>query len=257
MPDVLNHDTLADTTEGWTQSDWVLAVGQFGFEKDTCRFKLGDGATSWTGLGYAGGVSDVTGPPGKAGEAGKTGDTGDAGAQGEPGSAGEKGERGDQGEPGQAGQPGDKGADAVVSLPPVIIGWDAATSTGWTFNAGGDTVTIPADETVTVKIGCELAHTINSLAIDVIAGIQGSSVRLDVSTTAGEVLGTTTVLADSPGILSPVALLAGWTYLLTYTASNGNPQVKGGAATIPVGMIGPDNLSGDVPNLTAKIASTP
>jgi len=41
-----------DTAANWTSTDPVLAEGQLGFEVDTLRFKLGDGATVWTSLAY-------------------------------------------------------------------------------------------------------------------------------------------------------------------------------------------------------------
>ena len=43
------------TASQWTTSDPVLSEGEIGFETDTGLFKIGNGATAWTGLGYAGG----------------------------------------------------------------------------------------------------------------------------------------------------------------------------------------------------------
>jgi hypothetical protein len=45
----LRRDTAAD----WTSNNPTLAAGEFGWESDTNRFKIGDGATAWTSLGYA------------------------------------------------------------------------------------------------------------------------------------------------------------------------------------------------------------
>lgn len=36
----------------WTSTDPTLAAGEFGFETDTGKLKLGDGSTAWSGLGY-------------------------------------------------------------------------------------------------------------------------------------------------------------------------------------------------------------
>lgn len=55
-----------DTAANWTATNPVLASGELGFETDTGKFKMGDGATAWAGLSYAGGgggtgtISDLT-----------------------------------------------------------------------------------------------------------------------------------------------------------------------------------------------------
>lgn len=66
-----------DTAANWTSNDPILAVGEIGIETDTDLFKLGDGATAWTALGY-GGVQGTAGPAGTAGTDGTDGgfDTG-------------------------------------------------------------------------------------------------------------------------------------------------------------------------------------
>ena len=48
-----------DTASNWTSADPILAQGEFGIESDTSKVKLGDGVTSWSGLGYA----PLTGTP--------------------------------------------------------------------------------------------------------------------------------------------------------------------------------------------------
>ena len=45
----LRRDTAAD----WTSNNPTLAAGEFGWESDTNKFKIGDGTTAWTSLGYA------------------------------------------------------------------------------------------------------------------------------------------------------------------------------------------------------------
>lgn len=46
------------TAAEWTSANPTLAAGELGYETDTTKFKLGDGSTAWTSLGY-GGVSQA------------------------------------------------------------------------------------------------------------------------------------------------------------------------------------------------------
>ena len=41
-----------DTATLWTNTNPVLASGEFGYETDTTKIKIGDGSTAWTSLGY-------------------------------------------------------------------------------------------------------------------------------------------------------------------------------------------------------------
>lgn len=41
-----------DTAANWTAANTVLALGEFGYETDTGKIKVGDGTTAWTALGY-------------------------------------------------------------------------------------------------------------------------------------------------------------------------------------------------------------
>ena len=45
----LRRDTAAD----WTSGNPTLAAGEFAWESDTNRYKIGDGSTAWTSLAYA------------------------------------------------------------------------------------------------------------------------------------------------------------------------------------------------------------
>ena len=47
------------TASQWTSADTTLASGEWGFETDTGKVKIGDGTTAWTALGYTG-AGDVT-----------------------------------------------------------------------------------------------------------------------------------------------------------------------------------------------------
>ena len=44
----LRRDAAAD----WTSANPTLAAGEFGYESDTTKFKIGDGATAWNSLAY-------------------------------------------------------------------------------------------------------------------------------------------------------------------------------------------------------------
>ena len=46
------------TAAQWTTANPVLGNGELGYETDTCKFKIGDGATAWTSLDYV--VGDNT-----------------------------------------------------------------------------------------------------------------------------------------------------------------------------------------------------
>jgi hypothetical protein len=51
------------TASEWTSANPTLAVGEMGLETDTDLFKIGDGTTAWTSLGY-GGIQGAQGPSG-------------------------------------------------------------------------------------------------------------------------------------------------------------------------------------------------
>lgn len=105
-----------DTAANWTLVNPILASGEVGFETNTGKFKLGNGATSWNSLSYITGatgprgLTGATGPQGLAGPAGARGSTGPAGPTGPQGLIGPAGPAGDQGEPGAPGANGAVGA---------------------------------------------------------------------------------------------------------------------------------------------------
>lgn len=54
MPDaLLRYRNRGDTAANWALANPVLAESELGREKDTNRFKFGDGITAWSGLPYA------------------------------------------------------------------------------------------------------------------------------------------------------------------------------------------------------------
>ncbi len=48
-----------DTASNWTSADPTLAAGEFAIETDTDKYKIGDGSTAWTSLGYSSLPSNV------------------------------------------------------------------------------------------------------------------------------------------------------------------------------------------------------
>jgi len=42
-----------DTASNWTTNNPTLAEGEFAIETDTDKYKIGDGSTAWTSLGYS------------------------------------------------------------------------------------------------------------------------------------------------------------------------------------------------------------
>lgn len=41
-----------DTAENWASSNPILSSGEFGYETDTGKLKVGNGATTWNSLDY-------------------------------------------------------------------------------------------------------------------------------------------------------------------------------------------------------------
>jgi hypothetical protein len=48
------------TAAQWTSANPTLAAGEWGYESDTNKAKLGNGSTAWSSLSYFGGTGDVT-----------------------------------------------------------------------------------------------------------------------------------------------------------------------------------------------------
>ena len=59
------------TASQWTSANPTLAAGEFGYESDTGKFKIGDGSTAWTSLTYkaSGTVTSITAGTGLSGGA--------------------------------------------------------------------------------------------------------------------------------------------------------------------------------------------
>jgi hypothetical protein len=117
-----------DSAANWTAANPVLALGEFGLERNTGQFKIGDGTSTWTALPYGG----IVGPTGQTGPAGADstvpGPTGPQGAPGQDGADGTDGADGAEGPPGPTGPQGDPGSiDNLNATTPIL--YDAETST--------------------------------------------------------------------------------------------------------------------------------
>ena len=86
-----NEQVRRDISTSWN-SQTILLDGEFGFETDTGKIKIGRGNTPWGSLGYLQG-SSTTGPTGERGETGfgVTGADGERGATGTDGITGNTG----------------------------------------------------------------------------------------------------------------------------------------------------------------------
>lgn len=51
-----------DIAASWTVGNPVLGMGEFGYETDTSRIKVGDAGTPWAGLSYLGQTSPTFSP---------------------------------------------------------------------------------------------------------------------------------------------------------------------------------------------------
>ena len=139
-----------DTAANWTSNNPTLAQGEIGYETDTTKFKIGDGATAWNSLAYAyaAGAAGATGPTGPVGATGPTGVTGITGPTGPVGATGPTGPTGATGPTGNTGPTG-------VTGPGLLVGFNAQIGTTYTLvvgdanklvtasNASAITITVP------------------------------------------------------------------------------------------------------------------
>ena len=136
-----------DSAENWTTFNPILHEGEFGFETDTGRYKIGMSNLSWVDLsysidavhgesaydvavenGYTGTEGEwldtLQGPPGEDGAAGPQGETGPPGVPGPIGPAGGTG----TGTPGPAGVAGPAGPTGPAGIVRVNHGATAGTA---------------------------------------------------------------------------------------------------------------------------------
>jgi len=159
-----------DTAANWTSVNPTLASGEFGLETDTDQFKVGDGTTAWTSLGYGG----IQGPQGIQGIQGIQGETGPQGPQGEQGIQGIQGIQGETGPQGPQGEPGEVTADGVFTLTnktlvaPIITGTVVEDVYAWTATTGAVTTELePANGSIQTVT---LTGSITSLTDNIAAG---------------------------------------------------------------------------------------
>lgn len=112
-----------DTTANWSLANPILLVGEFAYETNTGKFKVGDGVTRWNDLSYSSGPTGSTGPIGRTGPYGPTGQTGATGVTGPTGI------------PGSAVNTGATGPTGPLGTGPTGPGGDA-TNTGATGPTG-------------------------------------------------------------------------------------------------------------------------
>lgn len=54
MPRLAQIQARRDTAANWTSTNPTLAAGEFGFETNTGKMKVGNGSTAWNSLAYVG-----------------------------------------------------------------------------------------------------------------------------------------------------------------------------------------------------------
>lgn len=117
-----------DTAANWTTSNPVLADGEIGLERDTNKFKVGNGTENWVTRPYGGivgpqgatgpqGLQGIQGPTGLTGATGPQGNTGPQGIQGIQGLTGLTGATGPQGLIGLTGATGPQGPQGIQGVP--------------------------------------------------------------------------------------------------------------------------------------------
>ena len=104
-----------DTSLNWGTNDPILLDGEFGYETDTGRYKIGNGIDVWSDLIYS--LVGITGPTGGTGVTGATGATGATGLTGSTGITGPTGSQGIQGPTGDTGHTGPTGSINILSVP--------------------------------------------------------------------------------------------------------------------------------------------
>lgn len=128
------------TAAAWTAANPTLLAGEIGYETDTGKFKVGDGATAWAGLAYSN--------PGPTGPTGATG-------QQVPGPQGEDGDEGPQGPPGitRVVNQTDLVGGVVALVDGATPALNASLGFMFTLAAGGDrTIAVPTSPTNGQKI---------------------------------------------------------------------------------------------------------
>jgi hypothetical protein len=101
------------TAAEWTSANPILSQGEFGYETDTGKFKIGNNSSNWATLPYVA----VQGVQGITGNQGIQGIQGEQGIQGIQGITGEQGIQGIQSLQGIQGIQGADGATPSITVP--------------------------------------------------------------------------------------------------------------------------------------------
>jgi hypothetical protein len=159
----------------WTSVNPLLAAGEFGFETDTAKLKVGNGLVYWNDLSYLPvstvgptGATGPTGPAGADGPTGAAGATGASGADGQIGPTGATGPTGPAGADGASGPTGATGATGASGADGQIentsytttIGNGSSTAITVTHNLGSRNVVVSVKDASTyVEVECDVAAT--------------------------------------------------------------------------------------------------
>jgi hypothetical protein len=160
-----------DTTLNWNTNDPILLDGEFGYETDTGRYKIGNGIDVWSDLIYS--LVGITGPTGGTGATGatgltgSTGITGPTGSQGIQGPTGEAGATGSQGIQGPTGSTGSQGIQGPTGTDTSILSINSQSSNYILqitdkgnlveiSSSSNSSVTVPLDSSVSFPIGSQI-----------------------------------------------------------------------------------------------------
>ena len=156
-----------DTAANWTSSNPILADGEIGLERDTDKFKIGNGVANWATRPY-GGIVGPQGIQGIQGIQGETGPTGPTGPTGATGATGPQGPQGIQGVPGEVTLVGVDTLSNKTLVAPVITGTIVEDVYAWTSTSGAVTTELePANGSIQTVT---LTGSITALTDNIAAG---------------------------------------------------------------------------------------
>ena len=154
-----------DTAASWATINPILASGEFGYESDTSKFKIGNGATGWNYIDYAGNQGGGVSGTGSTGATGATGDTGSTGATGATGATGQTGASGEKGDPGVS--------DRYKTTSVTSFTLDNSSNTSKTF-------LVESGLSWTVGMACVIAYDVNNSANTTVVSYSGVTGQLNV-----------------------------------------------------------------------------
>ena len=173
---VLRQDTAAN----WTKYNPLLLNGEFGFEEDTDKLKLGDGVHKWRDLPYW--TPGPTGPAGSSGTSGTSGSSGTSGTSGTSGSSGTSGVDGTSGTSGVNGTSGTSGSAGTSGT----SGTSGITGTSGTSGVNGTSGTSGVNGTSGTSGSAGTSGTSGTSGITGTSGTSGVNGTSGTSGTSGE-----------------------------------------------------------------------